>query len=88
MIEHCIAALRVQTEEKSWRVYITDALKAIAENTSHYLIPGIGVVDHGTVLTARWTDATKQTEKEEEEPEEDRSCGEIAHDMWQRIRGG
>lgn len=34
VIEHCIAFFRRQQKEQMYRVYITDALKAIAENTS------------------------------------------------------
>lgn len=34
VIDHCISAFSKSQEEKAYRVYITDALKVISENTA------------------------------------------------------
>lgn len=34
MIEHCVTSLRKKNEEITYRTYITDALKYMAENTA------------------------------------------------------
>ena len=84
MIDHCIAALNAELEEKYYRVYVTDALKAIVDNSARYLIPGVGEVDCGTHLTVRWQDMITPQEEVEDDP---RTCQEIATGIWDRIRG-
>ena len=86
MIEHCLSEYKRRSEEKLYRVYVTDALKAIAENTTHFA--GLdGIVDYGTSLSMRWIDALEPQEEKIEEPD-DRSCAEIVDDIWERIRNG
>lgn len=66
-----------------YKVYITDALQAISENTTH--LSGIsGVVDYGRTLNNRWVDII---EPPKPEPVDDRPCTEIAADIWERIQG-
>ena len=72
-------------EEKLYRVYVTDALKAIAENTTHYQ-GAEEMFDYGSSLNLRWIDALEP--KEEEETTDNRSCVEITHSIWERIRNG
>lgn len=63
-------------------MYVSDALKSIAENTTHFL--GMdGIVDYGASLTMRWVDVL---EPQEEIEEDDRSCEEIVHGIWDRMR--
>lgn len=83
MIEHCISALKSNTEEKSLKIYITDALMAIADNTTH-LVGHTGVVDYGRRLNTRWIELL---DSKPEPPEDDRPSEEIASDIWERIRG-
>lgn len=83
-----MSALRIEGQERLYRAYVTDALKTIAENTSKAAIPGVGVVDFGTVLTKRWAElAEPEKQKKEEAPEDNRPAREIAVDIWARIRG-
>lgn len=37
VIDHCIASLRRRNRELEFRVYVTDALKLISENTAKYV---------------------------------------------------
>lgn len=67
--------------------YVTDALKAIVENTSRAAVPGVGMVDVGVRLKERWYDIALEQKKEKKPVEDDRPCAEIAADMWSRIRG-
>lgn len=85
MIDHCIAAFQREREEKLYRVYVTDALMALVDNSARYVIPGVGPVDCGTHLTMRWQDMIR--EKQEDPPEDPRSCAEIAAGIWDRMRG-
>lgn len=55
MIEHCLAALEAAREEKRYRAYVTDALMAIAENTSRFA--------GGRHMTARWADGDPDREE-------------------------
>lgn len=62
---------------------MTDALKAIVENTTHFA--GVdGFIDYGTAMSVRWIDALEP--REETEGSDDRSCEEVVHDIWERIR--
>lgn len=35
-MEYCIVSFRKQQEEMAWRVYVSDALKLVAENTERF----------------------------------------------------
>jgi hypothetical protein len=84
VIEHCISTLKLNNEKLSWQIYVTDALMAIAENTTH-LVGNEGVVDYGRTLNTRWYDLINSPK--EKEPEDNRPSEEIAADIWERIRG-
>lgn len=78
------SVIKKDAKDELYRVYVTDALKAIAENSTHFIVPGHGAVDYGSFLQTRWIDAINP----EPEPEPDpRSCTEIATDIWKNIRG-
>jgi len=82
VIEHCISEYLKRREEKLYKIYVTDALKAIAENTTHYL--GMSeMIDYGTSLSERWIDVL---EPQEETEDDTRTCEEITHGIWSRIR--
>lgn len=83
VIEHCISSLKLDREIKSFKVYVTDALMAIADNTTH-LVGSQGVVDYGKTINQRWIDILNPPP---EVPEDNRPSEEIAEDIWQRIRG-
>lgn len=87
VIEHCMSALREQADERLYRTYITDALKLIAENSQKAAVPGVGVIDVGSVLTKRWAELIDAQKEEKKKPEDNRPAAEIAHDIWKRIRG-
>lgn len=89
-MECCAAAYRKKQEETLYRAYVTDALKAISENTTQIFIPGHGLEKAGANMTARWVELAKPAkEKPEPEPEEDtRTAREIADDIWAHMKGG
>ena len=65
-------------------MYVTDALKVLTENTTHF----VGVnefIDYGSTMNARWVDVLKPKQEEEED---DRPCTEIVHEIWERMRNG
>ena len=70
-------------EERLYRIYVTDSLKAISENTTHFL--GMNdIVEYGSFISVRWIDLLEP----QEIVEDDRSCEEIVHDIWNSIRNG
>lgn len=75
MIEHCISAFSQSREEKAYRIYITDALKVISENTAG------GEARHA--MSKRWIELVEPTKKEE--PKETRSAEEIISDFKKRL---
>lgn len=85
MIEHCISALKLNREEKSYKIYITDTLMAIAENTTHFLGRN-DIIDYGKAMNKRWVEIIEPEVKEPEKID-DRPAKEIAADIWERIRG-
>ena len=50
MIDHCVSALSISQQEKMYRIYVTDCLKYLTENTMH-LVGTNGVVDYGIKMT-------------------------------------
>lgn len=80
MIECCISLFKKYQEEKSYHMYITDALRAIAENTSRMY--------GGRELKHRWVDLIENESSNDEssvDVEDNRSCEAIANDIWNRI---
>ena len=63
--------LKKQDQEKAYRVYVTDALKAITENTAKYA--------GGSYIKARYLDL------EDQKPEETRTPDEIIGQMKMKI---
>lgn len=61
-------------QERAYRIYITDALRAISGNTAH--------IHGGEIMQRRWIDVIEREEPIEEDP---RSIQEIAHDIWCRM---
>ena len=74
MIEHCISLFKKEQVEKAYRIYVTDCLQAIAENTTHIVGAG-GVVDYGKTMKARWIDIIDQKQ------ENTQSADEIIHKL-------
>ena len=90
MIEHCISFFQKENREKAYRIYVTDALKAIAENTTHVLTAN-GMEDYGIRLNHRWIDLVETPKEEPQEKKNEQSnlsCQEIANGIWERAMGG
>lgn len=84
VINHIAASFHRKQEEIRYKAYVTDSLKAIAENTMRRLIPGIGAVEYGSYIPKRWYN--------QEEPQDERTGDEIAEDIIRRagltLKGG
>lgn len=88
MIDHVAAFFRKDQEELRFRAYLTDAIKALTENTTHYIIPGIqDAISYGAYMPERWIDGVKTWEKEDT-----RTGDEVAEDVIRRagltLKGG
>lgn len=84
MIDHCVSAFRKEQEEKSYRIYVTDCLKAIAENTTH-LVGLDGVVEYGAKISERWIDLIEPKAKKIDQ-NETMTCEEIVTGIWKRMK--
>lgn len=66
-MEHCVASFRKKQEERAYKIYVTDVLKVICENTAN-------AVSKGNYLTARFydimEDMTSRKKKKEESADE------------------
>ena len=71
MIDHVLAFLQAQNEEQLYRAYLTDALKAIGENTAKAV--------NGAYLSVRWADIAEGRHQTDT-----RSGDEIAADIIKR----
>lgn len=74
IIEHCAAEINRSHHEKSYQIYVTDTLKAIAENTAR-------TVKNGATMTKRWIDVIEPPKPIKED---NRSCEEIVSGIWAR----
>ena len=59
-----------QIETENYKVYVTDALKAIVGNTKNFIVPGHGAVEYGTEFEMRFADIISKKEPEPEETAE------------------
>ena len=72
--------IKRQSEEKAFRIYITDSLQAITNNTSNFVVPGAGAVEHGAKINKRFEDILGNKPQKEEKQE-------TAEDVINRITG-
>ena len=78
------ARWELSQRDLTYRVYVTDCLQVLTENTTHFA--GIkGIVDYGKTIPARWYDMIHKDKQEENK--EDRSVEEIAADIFDKICG-
>ena len=73
IIQHCVAFLKNRAIHKAYQMYVTDALKVIAENTSR--------MGGGATLNMRFADIVSD-EKPDERTEED-----IINSIKEKLRG-
>lgn len=78
MIDHCMSAFAEYSKDLAFRIYITDGLKVISENTAHFA--------GGSSLQLRWFDLINPEPEEEKEKVQDlRSCDDIVNSIWRKI---
>ena len=80
MIDHCVGFFQKKQEEKLYRVYVTDALKALCDNTSK-MISGKAVT-----MNMRYKDLIDN----EPQKEDTRTAEEVINhitDKLQRLKG-
>lgn len=76
VLEYVSAFYLEQQDELRYRQYVTEALRLLTENTTHFVIPGYGAVDYGNYLRSPWFEPEARTRSA---PQEDtRTADEIA----------
>lgn len=83
------ARLEKYSRELAYRIFVTDSLKAVVENT-HYITTFDGIIPYGVSVKRRWIDIMNGVKpKEKEKPKEDtRTCEEVVSDIWKNARIG
>lgn len=65
---------------KAYRVYVTDALRLISENTAKY--------GGGNYMNVRFADLFERKKPEKLAEDDPRSAVEITREIWRNIRSG
>ena len=88
MIDHCVAAFHAEQKERLYRIYVTDSLQSIVENTALRFPFNAEPFKYGQEMSARWLEMVEPKPRKREEPKEDnRTCAEVAAEIWSRMRG-
>ena len=88
MIDHCVSAFSKKQQEKLYKVYVTDCLQSIADNTTHIMSMD-GVVDYGMKIKDRWIDlAEHKKDPPKEKQEDNRPINEVVNEIWANIYKG
>lgn len=66
VIDHCINYLKKTNEETALKVYITDALKAVVENTGKS-------INGGVAMRSRFIDILNEAQEEDQEDAEEKA---------------
>lgn len=77
MIDHCISLFKKRQQELLYKVYITDALKAISENTSRK--------DGGVCMQKRYADMIN--EFYEKAPAEEKTAEGVIEKIRSKLKG-
>lgn len=87
MIEHCISLFSKKQKEKAYRIYVTDCLKAIAENTTQHISMD-GMVECGSHMPSRWIELVDVDIEKKKKIEEfnNTSADDFVDDMWNRMK--
>lgn len=88
VIDYCVAALKKKREELLYRVYITDCLRAIAENTAHY-VGTEGLVKAGMTMQGRYIDIAKEnkvTKADKPKKEKTKTADEVVETIKNKLK--
>lgn len=78
VIEHCVSAFVKMQEDKAFRVYVTDALKAIADNTARQV--------KGATLSKRFVDLITPEPSAEEIADNEQRAQETISGIRRKIK--
>lgn len=81
MIDHCISAFRKDQKELNYKLYVTDALKVIADNTMRF--------NGGSTLSRRYYDILQDMDSTNEPDEKtDEKANSIVNRMKSKLSKG
>lgn len=81
VIDHVLIEIKRLNEEKSYKIYISDALHAVVNNSAQVAAEQRSYIS----IKKRWIDVITP-QKHSQKVDDSRSCKEIVSDMWKRIR--
>lgn len=77
-MRYVMARMQEYSRDLSYRIYVSDALKATVENTKYHLSMD-GMIAHGVQIEKRWID---NFVIQQEESNDTRTCEEVVSDIW------
>lgn len=77
MIDYCISSFLKRQEEKLYRMYVTDVLKAITENTQNFA--------GGVTLSKRYIELITREKEPEDAEKEGMEANEIVDRITQKL---
>lgn len=85
-MRYVVARLEQESRDQAYRIFVTEALKAITENTAHY-VGMSGLVKAGMTLTKSYQDILNPDQRTREaKKEETRSGEEIISDIKNKLK--
>lgn len=79
MIDHCVSAFKHIQEEKSFKIYVTDALQCISQGVAYAMSD-----EPKMHMSVRWADLI-ECKTNEPEKEDTRTVDEIVDTIWANI---
>lgn len=79
-----LARFKKYNQDQAYRIFVTDSLKSIVENTGYHATLD-GIVPYGVTVKSRWIDIIQGktlSEKKPDEKADNRSCEEVVADIW------
>lgn len=85
VIDYCVSTLKKKNEEKLYRVYVTDALKAIVANTAHYVGPE-GLVEAGITMKMRYAELIQEQKVSPKKKKETRTADDVIATIKRKLK--
>ena len=82
VIDHILIEIKRLNEEKLYKIYVSDALHAIVNNSAQVAVEQRSYIS----LQKRWADIIDLREKPKI-VDDQKTCKEIVTDIWKRIKG-
>ena len=88
VIEYVSAFYLKQQEELRYRHYVTEALRILTKNTTHFVVQGYGAVNYGDYIQRPWFEPEKRTKPKEDTRTADEIALDVIKNAGLKLKGG